>query len=406
MDTPIVKFPGFIEELSEEFRPLFQQERSYVQFKRAISGITISEHPNIANINGLFLEHTDQSNLNRFVNSDSWSEHEVNRTRFGMINRVEKDGVVILDDYIIEKCGPNIYGTDYHHDHSKGRSVFGQNIVDCAFSGDGIFPLLQTQYLRKGSKWKTDNKHLTKIDIQKQHLSQLVDLGLNFKWVTFDCWYLCKSLTDHIESVEKNWIGQVKSNRLVRVDGKWIPVKKFAESIFPHKSFKTAKIGDDTYLVKVINVEMSKMGIVRLMISNNDRGNFKFFATNKLDCSEAQMLKIYCRRWDIEVWHREGKADYGIKECRLRGDNGVSKYLTLSCCASTFLEIVTLLSPMLGVLRRKVGTPGLKRHFVLFDLLKSFISFIQRSGKECYEMILEAILYPYRSTKVKRLKIV
>ena len=88
-----------------------------------------------------------------------------------MINRVEKNGVVILDDYIIEKYGPNIYGTDYHHDHSKGRSVFGQNIVDCVLSGYGIFPSLQTQYLRKGSKWKTDNKHLTKIDIQKQHLS-------------------------------------------------------------------------------------------------------------------------------------------------------------------------------------------------------------------------------------------
>ena len=118
------------------------------------------------------------------------------------------------------------------------------------------------------------------------------------------------------------------------------------------------------------------------------------------------VLKIYCRRWDIEVWHREGKADYGLKDCRLRSDGGVSKYLTLSSCADTFLEIVTLFSPLIGMLRRKVGTPGLKRRFVHLELIKSLISFVQTAGRECYDKILEAILFPYKSTKVKRLNII
>lgn len=100
---------------------------------------------------------------------------------------MEKNEVVILDDHIIMKCGPNIYRTDYHFDHFKGKSVFGLNIVDRALSGDGIFPLLQTMYLRKGDKRKIDNNHLTKTDIPTQHLSQLEDLGSNVKWVKFDC---------------------------------------------------------------------------------------------------------------------------------------------------------------------------------------------------------------------------
>ena len=406
MDTPVAGFPGFINELSEEFRSIFKQERIFKQFKRMIAGITISEHPTIAGINGLFVEHTNQSNLNRFVTMNNWSEYKLNKIRIGMINRVEPKGVVVLDDYITQKDGHNLFGTDFHFDHSKGKSVFGHNIADCVLSGNGIFPLLQTVYVRKDSRWKDDKKHKTKLEIQKQHLTQLVDMGLKFKCVTFDCWYFCKTLTDHIESLGKNWVGQVKSNRQIWVNDGWISVKKYAERIFPDRSFKTTKVGDETYLVKAVTVEMKNMGFVRLLISHSDRDNFKFFATNRLYWNAAMVLKIYCRRWDIEVWHREGKADYGLKDCRLRSDGGVSKYLTLSSCADTFLEIVTLLSPLLGMLRRKVGTPGLKRRFVHLELLKSLISFVQTSGKECYEKILEAILYPYNSTKVKRLKVI
>lgn len=404
MDTPIAAFPGFLDELSEEFRPIFNQERTFKQFKRMIAGIMISEHPTIANINGLFVEHTNQSNLNRFVTKNNWSEYKLNKIRIGMINKVEPKGVVVLDDYITEKYGHNLFGTDLHFDHSKGRNMFGHNIADCALSGNGIFPLLQTMYIRKNSKWRDNDKHMTKIDIQKRHLTQLVNMGLKFKFVTFDCWYFCKSLTSHIELLEKDWDCQVKSNRLIRVNDEWISVKEYAMRIFPDRSFKTAKIGDDTYLVKAVTVEMKNMGLVRLLISNSDRGNFKFFATNRLDWNEARILKIYCRRWDIEVWHREGKADYGLKDCRLRSNGGVNKYLTLSSCADTFLEIVTLLSPLLGVLRRKVGTPGLKRRFVHLELLKNFVSFILSRGNDACDQIVNAVLNPYRSTKVKRSK--
>lgn len=406
MDTPVAGFPGFVNEMSEEFKDVFKQNRSFDQFKRMITGIILSEHPTVASINGLFIDHTDQSNLNRFVTKNNWSEYRLNKIRIGMINRVEPNGVVVLDDYITEKYGHKIFGTDLHFDHSKGRSVFSNNIADCVLSGNGIFPLLQTVYVRKDSRWRDHKKHMTKIDIQKQHLTQLVNLGLKFRCVTFDCWYFCKTLTDHIESLGKNWVGQVKSNRQIRINGEWTSVKEYAESIFPNKSFKTTKIGDEAYLAKAFTVEMKNMGLVRLLISYSERGNFKFFATNRVGWNEASILKIYCRRWDIEVWHREGKADYGLKDCQLRSDGGVSKYLTLSSCADTFLEIVTLLSPLLGVLRRKVGTPGLKRRFVHLELLKNFISFIRSSGKECYEKILEAVLSPYKSTKVKRLNII
>lgn len=405
MELPIAGFPGFINDIAEEFIPVFQQKRIFEQFKRVTTGMIVGENCTIAHINGLFIEHTNQSNLNRFVNNSRWSEYHLNKIRIRMINKVETNGVVILDDYMVEKCGHDIYGTDYHFDHSKGRSIFGQNIADCVLSGNGIFPLLSSIYIRKKSKWRNNKKHLTKIELQKRHLTMLVDMGLFFGCVVFDSWYTCKDLIDHIELLEKDWVGQVKSNRLIKIDDKWMSVKDYAETIFPDKSFKTAKVGDDTYLVKAVTVEMKKIGEVRLLISNNSKGNFKFIATNGLNWNEEKILKIYCRRWDIEVWHREGKVDYGLKDCRLRGVEGVSKYLTLSSCADTFLEIASLLSPLLGVLKRKGCTPGLKRRLVLVELVKKLISYVSSIGDKAYRNIVEGILNPYRSTKVKRIEI-
>ena len=58
--------------------------------------------------------------------------------------------MVILDDYVIKKYGREIYGTDWHYDHSKGRMVFGWQITELCSLWEGyIYPLLSTVYLKK-----------------------------------------------------------------------------------------------------------------------------------------------------------------------------------------------------------------------------------------------------------------
>jgi len=401
MELPIVEFPGFVNELSEDFRTLFRQNRTFIQFKRIITGMILGEKCSIAHMNGLFTEHTDQSNLNRMVTSCDWNVFDLNRIKVEMINKVDRNGVVVLDDYITEKYGQNIYGTDYYKDHAKKRTVFGQQVADCVYSGKGIFPLLSTIYIGKESKW-LKGQHLTKIDIQIAHLTQLVEMGLDFDCVVFDCWYHNRKLIEQIERLGKDWVGQVKSNRLIHIDGEWISVSEYARRTFPGKGFKMAKVGNDTYLVRTITVEMKGLGKVRLMMSWNKHENFRFYSTNRLNWNELTILKKYCRRWDIEVWHREGKTDYGLKDSQLRSDGGASKYLALSSCADTFLEIASLLSPMLGLLKRRGCTPGLKQRWVMLEMLKSLIWQVGKDGRKVYHEIVEGILNPYRSTKRKR----
>jgi len=204
MELPIVQFPSYVEEMSTDFTHLFDQERQLTHFKRLMTGYVTAERKTISHMNGLFTFHTNQSNLNRFITGTSWSEYEMNSVKINMINQVESDCIVVLDDYINEKYGEEIYGTDWHRDHVSNQNVWGWQIADCVLSGNGIYPLLSSMYLKEDSRWIKNNDFRSKIELQKEHLSQLVDMDLCFSCVVMDIWYFCKSLTDHIEHLGKD----------------------------------------------------------------------------------------------------------------------------------------------------------------------------------------------------------
>lgn len=400
MELPIVEFPRYIEELSQDFDHLFQQERQRTHFKQLMTGYVLAERKTITHMNGLFTVHTDQSNLNRFVTHSEWDQMKMNKVKIGMINQVEHEGIVVLDDMIVEKYGTEIYGVDYHYDHSSGRTVQGWQIADCVYSGKGIYPLLSSLYIRKNSRWLKKRKDFkSKIDLQMDHLNQLVDMNLSFSCVVVDIWYFSKKLTQHIESLEKDWIAAAKSNRQVKSKRQWISLRQFAEKMINHTGFKPVELGDKKYLMKAFTVYMKNMGKVRVLVSLNDHGNFRFYVTNRLDWSELDIATRFSRRWDIEVWHREGKGSYGVEDCQLRSDEGVSRHLTLSMLADTLLEIASLLSPMYAMLKNQSWTPELKHRWVLTELVRQLISSVQkRGGDKKIKKIMESILLPYKST--------
>ena len=108
MIMPIIEFPAYIEELAKNFYCLFKQQRQIQQFKRLLTGFSIADKHTIAHMNGLFVSHTNQSNLNRFITESDWDPIEMNRIKIDMINDIENGGVVVLDDYITEKYGKDI----------------------------------------------------------------------------------------------------------------------------------------------------------------------------------------------------------------------------------------------------------------------------------------------------------
>ncbi len=76
---PIVEFPEIIEHFAPYYESVFSEE-AFIQFKRYISGLMVSENKTIEGINRLFInEVRDQSSVNRWLTGSPFCLKELNR---------------------------------------------------------------------------------------------------------------------------------------------------------------------------------------------------------------------------------------------------------------------------------------------------------------------------------------
>ena len=64
----------------------------------------------------------------------------------------------------------------------------------------------------------------TKTVLAAELVTTAAHLGVPFSVVVFDGWFLHNDLIDSIEAAGKDWIGGCPKDRLVLVQGQWIPV--------------------------------------------------------------------------------------------------------------------------------------------------------------------------------------
>ena len=106
----MVNTPDILSELLAEFRPLFDR-RQFRQFSRYITSSWVSPTRSVAHLNGIFMEHTNQSSLNRFLRNIPVLE--IFRKSVDLINRYSSDSLMVIDDTILENNGRHIDGSSW-----------------------------------------------------------------------------------------------------------------------------------------------------------------------------------------------------------------------------------------------------------------------------------------------------
>ena len=90
----------------------------------------------------------------------------------GKINTIEGNGILAIDDTIVEKTGKSIEAAGWFYDHSKGKNVYGMQFVTSVFSGEyGIYPVNIEVYRKKeyaGEGYKT------KIEMQIETIKRCI----------------------------------------------------------------------------------------------------------------------------------------------------------------------------------------------------------------------------------------
>jgi len=173
MSTPIVNFPEIVEHYAHFYEEVFSEE-AFIQFKRYISGLLLSENKTIDGINRLFVtEKRNQSSLNRLLTEYGWSQTGLNEARLEMLGSVPRTrikktrGVMSLDDTLLSHYGRKFEQIAYLWDHVNKCYVWAHNLVSLHYSDE------QTDYPLAYQLWQPPD--LEKIE------TGLVEAGIAVK---------------------------------------------------------------------------------------------------------------------------------------------------------------------------------------------------------------------------------
>jgi hypothetical protein len=107
---PLVEFPELVQHYALFFEEVFSAE-TFLEFKRYVNGLIVSENKTVAGVNRLFVvESRNQSSLNWLLTESPFSFAELNASRMRLLGslpgtRLKPKGVLGLDDTLLIHYG-------------------------------------------------------------------------------------------------------------------------------------------------------------------------------------------------------------------------------------------------------------------------------------------------------------
>ena len=134
----IVKFPVVVAEAVDRLGDLFANEPERRHFSEYLTGLIIAHKKNVSAINREFAITTDQSCLNRWVTQTDWDEETLNRERLAWLQespdtRYSPQGVIAIDNTLIDHDGKHIEDVGYFWDHAEQRHKIAHDYIIASY---------------------------------------------------------------------------------------------------------------------------------------------------------------------------------------------------------------------------------------------------------------------------------
>ncbi len=253
------------------------------------------------------VKETSHDNLSRILKEPKFRWQTLLRTLGLRIFGKLSAGWLIIDDTVIDKSfAKQIENLSWIYCSKKQRSVLGLNLVLlCWSNGRLTIPLAFKIWKKDGGK--------SKFDLALELLSYARNiLCLRPKYVAFDSWYASKKILKRLKQYRWIFYSQLKRNRIFN----GIKVCQFASTRY----WTADGIIFDDYKVLVV------------------KHGGKYFATNNLKCSKADLLACYKTRWTIETCFRILHNKLGLGECQSRSLQCQSAHITICLMSLLILE--------------------------------------------------------------------
>lgn len=343
----IVDFPTVVKNALAEFRDLFANEPERVHFAEYLTGLLVADRKNVSAINRQFAVTTDQSCLNRWLTEVSWDVQELNRRRLewlqkGPSTRYSAQGVIALDNVLIDHDGKLIEDVGFYWDHAEQRYKIAHDylIANYVCTSGKHYPLDFRRFVQR-EKCQAERVPFRDHNVLFRELVDWVvqqDIPGEF---TFDSWFTHAANLNHIHGRGRYYVGDLKFNRKIIFQGRLIHAEDLAAEIAPEDR-RPVTIGDDKqwYFTKTIRIPQvdHPVRIAILWERWNSSKARKILVTNGTHWEISRILRVYRRRWrGTECFHRDGKQHLGMGDCQLRNGQGQTRHLYMVFLAHSLL---------------------------------------------------------------------
>ena len=151
--VPLVAFPEIVQHYAPFFADVFPAE-AFIEFKRYISGLIVSENKTVDGINRLFIvESRNQSSLNRLLTASPFALETLNQARLAVLaslpaTRMKPKGVLSVDDTLLAHYGQDFEQIAKLFDPVSESYVWAHDLVTIHYSDD------DTDYPLRFQLWK------------------------------------------------------------------------------------------------------------------------------------------------------------------------------------------------------------------------------------------------------------
>lgn len=341
------RIPLQIELLLSELQSFFN-DYQWLHFRSLLLSILIT--PYKATLNGMvrvlsFGSH--RSKHNEFLNDcHNILSKVLQYYAMQILSLLEKHGepiYLIVDDTTNKKRGKHILAAFNFFDHVSKQYIFGQQLV-CAIIEYRkiIIPFSIEIYIPKGEERIDNFTFRKKTAIALAFLERFEVDDNQTVYVIADTYYATTGILWLCREKGYIFVSSLKSNRILMLNNKQINLKTYLRQNFYRKSHKKKiKLGRAKYQVLSQKVSLKTGGAVRIVCTRNEsHRTAKVLFTTNLALPAYEILRVYQKRWSIEVFFKMSKQYLGLKAYQNRNLTAVTSAVTLSMISYNLLTHV------------------------------------------------------------------
>jgi hypothetical protein len=340
--------PTRLKHVFSKFKRFFTKPQ-YENFCRTELGLIAAgkkEH-DIQSINELFIDTKDQSSLNRFMTAPNWSIEEVTTQSQTLLLSESQIGnsieYKVIDDTVCRKYSSKTQMTCYNHSSQLG-TVLSHDYVTGLYVNNGmIMPDGLKLYgnekkcLAKGIAFKT------RIQLAGEIIAEH-KASAKHTMMIWDSWYMCQETVSKCVARKYDWMGEIKSNRIVFYNDKKYHLHELLDLLRSEGRLCDVVVNGERYNACQLEVFIPTIGQVCFVVNvKAGTKDVHLLCTNLTGCSLEELVGHALVMCKINKFHKEAKL-LGFGEYRFR----------TSEAALIHAHLVVLAYILLDVLRRRL----------------------------------------------------